>query len=73
MKVAHVRLGLIARMAGSSQVVMLPWKMAAVTGADSCKVLLAWNSGVRLAMITTGPSEMGICRIGLWAQREIQR
>lgn len=36
----HVRLGLIARMAGSSQVVMLPWKMAAATGALSLRVLL---------------------------------
>ena len=41
------------------------WKMAAVTGALSCRLLLAWNSGVRLATITTGPNDMGICRIGL--------
>ena len=36
-------------MAGSSQVVTLPWKMAAATGALSCRMLLVWNSGVTLA------------------------
>ena len=46
---AHVKLGLRATMAGSSQVVMLPWKMAAATGALSCSVLLLWNSGVTFA------------------------
>ena len=46
---AHVKLGFRATMAGSSQVVMLPWKMAAATGALSWSVLLLWNSGVTLA------------------------
>lgn len=46
---SHVRLRLRARMAGSSQVVMLPWKMPAATSALSCSVLLLWNSGVMFA------------------------
>ena len=46
---AHVKLGLRATMAGSSQVVMLPWKMAAATGALSWSVLLLWNSGETFA------------------------
>ena len=43
LRAAHVRLGLSSRMAGLSQVVMLPWKISAATLAFSCSEECAEN------------------------------